>query len=229
MKSKKKATHKAFEKYYKTQLSTPDKILWNQLDSKEMVKAFKYFNISKKYTVVSSGCGTGQKEMELYKTGYHSIIAFDFSKTAIALAKKNDPDIKIDFQTGDMLRLETKMRKKLSEKDVWVDWMSMHNMNKEQQIKAAKIIAKLSPHYLIFRTFSKEDPEYIKNKVSLQNSILPGIFRHFSDLKDIQLIFPTFSLLKILKEKPFNNKKFIDKRAAAKLTVLMVNNDYNEK
>jgi hypothetical protein len=55
MKKKRRATRKAFEDYYRDQLLTPQNILWNQLDSKEMVKAFKIFKIPKNSSIVSSG------------------------------------------------------------------------------------------------------------------------------------------------------------------------------
>jgi SAM-dependent methyltransferase len=227
MKKKRRATRKAFEDYYRDQLLTPQNILWNQLDSKEMVKAFKIFKIPKNSSIVSSGCGTGQKEAELYRAGYHNIIAFDFSETAISMAKASNRDAKIDFQVNNTLNMTKDFKKKISKPDVWVDWMSMHNMNREQQVKSAQQIANLDPHFLIFRTFSKFDPEYKRKKRSLLDSMLPGIYRHFSSLKDIEALFPDYSVIKLLNDKPKSSTKFIDARAAAKITVLMSNTKYD--
>lgn len=151
-----------FETYYRT---TPtNEVLWNKLPEDELFLALQNYGINGETAIVSSGCGTGQKEIYAAERGFSRIHAFDISPTAIAQAQRlaARKSVKVDLFCEDVFRAHQSpiFTYRIGTIGLWVDWMSFHNMTPDEHVRYAKIIGLMQPWLLLIRSFSKTDAEY---------------------------------------------------------------------
>ena len=215
-----------FETYYS---KTPfGKILWNQLDDREIFDVLDNLKVPKSFRIVSLGCGTGQKEIYAAKNGYKNIVGVDISQTAIETARSlsKKAGVETKFYAQDIISLsKLDIFKKLRVPDLLVDWMSFHTITKKYRRRYIEIIDAINPRWFLIRTFSKKDSDYEKTKKEkLPNLGAEEIYRHFFNLEGLKKLFSNFyPVLQFDTKEYFDPKKFIDKKIAAKITILFLN------
>lgn len=114
-------------------------------------KKFELTNIN----VIDAGCGTGRNSYYLSdKYGAH-VSAFDFSKKAIAIAKKEFPDPKINFSVRDM---SEEFPEEDASVDLFLDIMASFSLSSVDRKKfIAEIHRVLRPGAVVYlRTLAKE-------------------------------------------------------------------------
>lgn len=215
-----------FEEYYS---KTPfKKILWNQLSEKEIYEALCKLGVPYEFSIVSLGCGTGQKEVYAAKNGYKDIVGIDISKSAIEQAKllAKNMNAYTKFHEENILNLtKSSFLKDFCKPDLILDWMSFHSVDKKYRAKYLKAVDILNPRWFLIRTFSKKDSDYEKTKKDKLPNIGAGeIHRHFFSFEDLAKLFNSFyPILQFDTKEYFDPKKFIDRKIAAKITILFLN------
>lgn len=217
-----------FEEYYS---KTPfKKILWNQLSEREIFDVLDSLGVPRNFRIVSLGCGTGQKEIYARENGYKNLTGVDISESAIKTARSLSEKARVNtkFYVGDIIFLpKSTIFKELREPDLLLDWMSFHTITKEYRKKYLETINAINPRWFLIRTFSKKDSDYEKTKKDKLPNIEAGeIYRHFFSFEDLAKLFNSFySILQFDTKEYFDPKKFIDRKIAAKITVLYLNKD----
>lgn len=215
-----------FEEYYS---KTPfKKILWNQLSDREIFDFLGNLNVPKSFKIVSLGCGTGQKEIYAGKNGYKNLTGIDISISAIQTARSLSEKAKINakFYAGDITSItDSIVLKDIKEPDLLLDWMSFHTIAKKYRKKYIETVNAIDPRWFLIRTFSKKDSDYTKTKKDkLPNIGAEKIYRHFFNFEDLSKLFGNFyPVLRFDTGEYVNPKKFIDNKAAAKITILFLN------
>lgn len=215
-----------FEEYYS---KTPfKKILWNQLSEREIFDVLDKLKVPKNFRIVSIGCGTGQKEIYAGENDYKNLTGVDISKSAIktALSLSKKARVNAKFYVGDITSMKDSLIfKDIKGPDLLLDWMSFHTITKKCRRRYVKTVNAINPRWFIIRTFSKKDSDYKKTKKDKLPNIGAGeIYRHFFSFEDLAKLFNSFyPILQFDTKEYFDPKKFIDKKIAAKITVLYLN------
>ena len=213
-----------FEEYYS---KTPfRKVLWNQLEEKEIYKTLKKLGVPENFKIVSLGCGTGQKEIYAANKGYKNIVGVDISRAAIEKAKLLAQEVgtTIKFHAENILTLgQSEILKNIQEPDLVLDWMSFHSVEEKYRRQYVETIEAINPKWILVRTFSKKDSDYLRTKKSKLPLGIEGMYKRFFDISDLKKLFSKFiPIINFDTKEIIDPKRFIDNKAAAKITVLFL-------
>ncbi|GEM_PF-2610658 len=214
-----------FEQYYST---TPYRqILWNRLGDREILDVFHRLRVPRNLSILSLGCGTGQKDLACVKAGYR-IFGTDISPTAIAtaklLARKSGLPPQFGIMDSTRIRLGV-LPRAWRQPNMVVDWQSLHNMPKILHRGYRRTIECLRPRWILVRTFSATDQECRRTGRRTLGSTISGIRRHFFSLEDLQKIYRAYVPVSVWEDPGYYHKRFLDGRATTKLTVLFLRRD----
>ncbi len=104
------------------------------------------------------GCGTGTHSIYLAQQGY-SVVGVDFSSKAIDLAhrKAHRAGVSVDFQLGDVTRLDTLH----NPFDISLDVGCFHGLTKTERTRFAEILARLTHPGSLFLLWAVEEQSHM--------------------------------------------------------------------